>query len=151
MLVSQSYSTLCDPMDSSPPGYGIPQARILEWVAIPLLQGIFLTQGSNLGLLHCRHILYSLSHQGAKVREDAKSNLRLKPLSGWSLQAHRETAVSSQKPSPGTSHCSARWWFSRGARSKPQAPCPPAWFHLWMQNSGGPAPSLICKGFSLEE
>ena len=62
MLVSQSYSILCDPMDSSPPGYGIPQARILEWVAIPLLQGIFLTQGSNsqclLCFLHCKQILY---------------------------------------------------------------------------------------------
>ena len=30
-----------------------------------LLQGIFLTQGSNPGLLHCRRILYRLSHQGS--------------------------------------------------------------------------------------
>ena len=30
-----------------------------------LLQGIFLTQGSNLGLPHCRQILYHLSHQGS--------------------------------------------------------------------------------------
>ena len=30
-----------------------------------LLQGIFLTQGSNPGLLHCRQILYRLSHQGS--------------------------------------------------------------------------------------
>ena len=30
-----------------------------------LLQRIFLTQGSNLGLLYCRQILYSLSHQGS--------------------------------------------------------------------------------------
>ena len=30
-----------------------------------LLQGIFLIQGSNLGLLHCRWILYHLSHQGS--------------------------------------------------------------------------------------
>ena len=29
-----------------------------------LLQGIFTTQRSNLGLLHCRQILYCLSHQG---------------------------------------------------------------------------------------
>ena len=29
-----------------------------------LLQGIFPTQGSNPGLLHCRQILYHLSHQG---------------------------------------------------------------------------------------
>ena len=30
-----------------------------------LLQGIFPTQGSNLGLLHCRQPLYHLSHQGS--------------------------------------------------------------------------------------
>ena len=30
-----------------------------------LLQGIFWTQGSNLSLLHCRQILYHLSHQGS--------------------------------------------------------------------------------------
>ena len=35
------------------------------WSGLPfsLLQGIFLTQGQNLGLLHCRQILYHLSHQ----------------------------------------------------------------------------------------
>ena len=32
-----------------------------------LLQEIFLTQGSNLGLQHCRQILYHLSHQGISV------------------------------------------------------------------------------------
>ena len=30
-----------------------------------LLQGIFLTQESNQGLLHCRRILYQLSYQGS--------------------------------------------------------------------------------------
>ena len=30
-----------------------------------LLQGIFLTQGSNPGLPHCRQTLYHLSHQGS--------------------------------------------------------------------------------------
>ena len=33
----QSCPTLCDPIDSSPPGYPVPgilQARTLEWVAI---------------------------------------------------------------------------------------------------------------------
>ena len=30
-----------------------------------LLQGIFPTQGPNLSLLHCRQILYCLSHQGS--------------------------------------------------------------------------------------
>ena len=36
-LVTQSYLTLCDPLDCSPSGfsvYGIFQARILKWVAI---------------------------------------------------------------------------------------------------------------------
>ena len=32
-----------------------------------LLQRIFLSQGSNPGLLYCRQILYCLSHQGALV------------------------------------------------------------------------------------
>ena len=34
--------SLCDPMDCSPPGssvHGIPQARILEWVAMPSCRG----------------------------------------------------------------------------------------------------------------
>ena len=57
-------------MEYSLPGssiHGIFQARILEWVAIFFFQRIFLTQGSNLGLLcllHCSQILYPLSHQG---------------------------------------------------------------------------------------
>ena len=31
--------------------------------SLPLLQGIFLTQESSQGLLHCRQILYQLSYQ----------------------------------------------------------------------------------------
>ena len=34
-----------------------------------LLQGIFPTQGLNLGLLHCRYILYHLSYQGSPYQE----------------------------------------------------------------------------------
>ena len=68
VLVAQSCLTLCDPMDCSPPGssvHGILQGRIWDWVAQrPLLQGTFPTQGSNLSLLHCRQILYHLSHPG---------------------------------------------------------------------------------------
>ena len=43
-LVAQSCRTLCDPIDSSPPGssvYGILQARILEWVAMSFSRGLF--------------------------------------------------------------------------------------------------------------
>ena len=53
--VAQSCLTLCDPMDRS---HGIFQSRVLEWVDHFLLQGIFLTEGSNLGLLNCRQRLH---------------------------------------------------------------------------------------------
>ena len=59
--VTQSCPTLCDPMD------GILQARILEWVASSLLQGIFPTQGSNPGLPHFRWILSKLRHQETQI------------------------------------------------------------------------------------
>ena len=61
--VAQSCLALCDPMDCRV--HGILQARILEWVAFPYSRGVFPTQGSNPGLLHCRRILYQLSHQGS--------------------------------------------------------------------------------------
>ena len=34
-----------------------------------LLQGIYITQELNLGLLHCRLILYHLRHQGSRESE----------------------------------------------------------------------------------
>ena len=70
-LVTQSCLILCNSMDYSLPGssvLGVLQARIVEWVAISFLQGIFLTQGSNLGLLHCKQILYHLTHQGGRLK-----------------------------------------------------------------------------------
>ena len=75
MLATQLCPTLWDPVNCSPPGssvHGILQARILEWVAIPFSREFFPTQESNPGLLHCREILYHLSHPGrvAKVRHD---------------------------------------------------------------------------------
>jgi len=41
-----------------------------------LLQGIFPTQALNLGLLHCRWILYHLSHQGSPCLTDKEPNIR---------------------------------------------------------------------------
>ena len=66
-LITQSCPTLCDPMDCSPPGSSVhghsPGKN--TWVTChALLQGIFPTQGSNPGLLHCRQILYWLSYEG---------------------------------------------------------------------------------------
>ena len=72
--VAQSCPTLCDPMDT----------RLLHpWDFLGkstgvgchfLLQGIFPTQGSNPGLLHCGQMLYHLSHQGSlyKIKRETK-------------------------------------------------------------------------------
>ena len=56
------FVTLLTVAGLAPLSMGLFQARLLEWVHA-LLQGIFPTQGSNPGLLHCRKILYCLSHQ----------------------------------------------------------------------------------------
>ena len=65
-------------MDCSPPG-----SSVLHTGDFPskntrvgchfILQGIFLTQGSNRGLLHCRQILYQLSHQESPTLHKTKS------------------------------------------------------------------------------
>ena len=63
--VAQSCLTLCDSMDCIV--HGILQARILEWVAFSRgsSQPRDWTQVSNPGLMHCRWILYQLSHKGS--------------------------------------------------------------------------------------
>ena len=56
-------SEICNPVDHQAP-LSMGLSRQKYWSGLySLLQGIFLTQGSNLGLLHRRQILYHLSHQ----------------------------------------------------------------------------------------
>ena len=67
LCVSRS-ATVCDPRDCSPPGsfvHGDSQGRNTGVGCRSLLQGIFPTQGSNPGLLHCRQILYGLKQNGS--------------------------------------------------------------------------------------
>ena len=61
--MTQLSLTLCNPIDYIV--RGILQARILEWGSLSLLQGIFPTQGSNPGFLHCSRSLYQLAHKGS--------------------------------------------------------------------------------------
>ena len=68
MLVAQSCPTLCDRRDCSLSPWNSP-GKNTGVGCHSLLQGIFLTQGSNPGLQHCRHILYHLSHQGSLVEQ----------------------------------------------------------------------------------
>ena len=67
-LVTQSCQTFCNPMDCSWPGYSVHGDSPGKNTGVgchALLQGIFPTQESNPGLLHCRWTLYHLSHQGS--------------------------------------------------------------------------------------
>ena len=76
MLKSQSIS--CSVVSDSLQPHRLSPARLLcPWhspgknIGVSchfLLQGIFLTQGLNLGLLNCRQILYCLSHQGSPYK-----------------------------------------------------------------------------------
>ena len=64
--VAQSCPILCDPMDCSLPGSSIHGIFLGKNTGVGchlLLQEIFPTQGSNLGLLHCRQTLYRLSYK----------------------------------------------------------------------------------------
>ena len=64
-LVAQSCLTLCNPMDCRLPGssiHGDSPGKNTGVHCHALLQGLFPTQGSNPGLLHCRQFLYTLSH-----------------------------------------------------------------------------------------
>ena len=56
-LVAQSCPTLCDPIDCSLPGSSVHGDSPGENTDVDC-QGIFPTQGSHQGLLHCRWILY---------------------------------------------------------------------------------------------
>ena len=59
-------STLGNPMDCSPPGssaHGDSPGKNKGVGCHALFQGIFPTQGSNPCLLHCRQVVYCLSHQ----------------------------------------------------------------------------------------
>ena len=62
----QSYLTLCDPVDCSPPGssvHGILQARTLEWVAMPFSRGSSQHRNRTHISWIGRRILYHMSHQ----------------------------------------------------------------------------------------
>ena len=79
VVVVQSCLTLCDPMDCGPPGScpWDPPGKDTGAGYPALLQGIFPTQGPNPGLLHCRQILYYLSHQGSPSRPNGYKNLHV--------------------------------------------------------------------------
>ena len=81
-LVTQLCLTLCDPMDCSPPGssaHGDSPGKNTGACCHALLQGIFLTQGWNPGLPHCRQILSRLSHHKTEI------HICSKETKGWPI------------------------------------------------------------------
>ena len=97
-----------------------------------LLQGIFPTQVSNPGLLHCRWILYRLSHQGTPITsKEALRNGKWK-LSGKMAQLFALQMGNTPKhilPQP--PRCSQwpwTWHHSSGYLSPPASlPCSPTY------------------------
>ena len=73
-------------MDCSPPGFSVHGDSSSKNTGVgchALLQGIFLTQGSNPRLLHCRWILYHLGHQGSPVKRAACSLAHIVAETCW--------------------------------------------------------------------
>ena len=69
VLVAQSRPILCSPMDCSLPSSSVHADSPGKNSGVgchALLQGIFSTRRWSPGLLHCRWILYQLSHQGSR-------------------------------------------------------------------------------------
>ena len=78
--VSCSVVSLYEPMDCSSLGFSVhgflwdSPGKNTGVGCHSLLLGIVLTQGSNPGLLHCRQILYRLSHWGSPLKSGIEDN-----------------------------------------------------------------------------
>ena len=81
--VTQSCSTLSESPWNSP-------GQNTGMGSLSLLQGIFPTQGSNSRLLHCRQILYQLSHKGSPTILECVAY----PFSSRSSRPRNQTKVS---------------------------------------------------------
>ena len=93
-----------------------------------ILQGIFLTQGSNSGLSHCRQILYCLSHQGHPVI----GLLSLNP-NGASLIAH----LVKNPPAMQETLVQFRSWEDPLEKGKATHSSILAWRIPWTEETGG--------------
>ena len=89
--VSQSCLTFCNPYspwNSSGQKTGVG--------SFSFLQGIFLTQGSNPGIPHCKRILYQLNHQGSPRIPEWVAY----PSSNGSSQSRNQSSNPGIKPRP---------------------------------------------------
>ena len=130
-LVTQSCPTLCNPIDCNLPGsppWGF--SRQEYWSGLPC-QGIFLSQGSNPGLPHCRQILY----QKKSSRESLPYSIYLpQRVTGKSPICHMRAIVRCIK----TNLLYLEFYCTR-------AP-----FH-WLPNKHVKSTKITCKYFSLQD
>ena len=107
--VTQLCLTLCDPMDCSLPRSSIhfPDKSTGDFPGKStgvgchfLLQRIFPTQGSNLGLPHCRQTLYHLSHQGSQLKKKKGGQEWVKIYNIWGEEMKRSEKC----------HLAIEWW-----------------------------------------
>ena len=81
---TRSPALQADSLTAEPPG----KHKTTGVGSLSLLQGIFPTQESNWGLLHCRRILYQLSYEEKKVKRvilQAWPLLRLTDVYTWKI------------------------------------------------------------------
>ena len=114
---SESYTVVSNPLQ--PHGLYSPwnsPGRNTGVGSLSLLQGLFVTQGSNPGLSHCRRILYQLSHKGSPKNTGVGS---LSFLQGIFLTQESNQGLLhcrwilyqlSYQGSPTQDHVSITWW-----------------------------------------
>ena len=85
--VAQSCQTLCNPIDCSLPGssvHGIPQARILEWVAIPFSWGFSQPRDQTWVSCIAGRFFKCLSHREATIYDIMNNKKkRIQTVENW--------------------------------------------------------------------
>ena len=109
-------------------------SRKNTWVGChSLLQGIFPTQGSNLGLLHCRQIHYHLSHQGSPVERALWTITRM-------LSSNKSLPFSHRRPE---SWKLLEFWKTTYSPSKFWVPI--SWCQELKNSCDMPVPAQCCR------
>ena len=100
------------------------------WVgSLSLLQGIFLTQELNWGLLHCRRIVYQLGYEGSPLNSKESFEHALASAPWGSFPFTAPTGPLTQPLSRGTGHsCTSVTAHAASSAYKAFSPCTPVNF-----------------------
>ena len=91
---SRSPALQADSLPSEPPG----KPKNTAVGSLSLLQGIWPTQESNWGLLHCRHILYQLSYHESPGHTPTLTHIRNKLVPHLGNEQAKGSFVCSRSP-----------------------------------------------------